>query len=225
MAKKIGILGFQKKYIAFFTVVPLLFVLALIEAPCPICDGEGIISSTGMDKVVILNMDTSLQSVTTVESCFHFRIYTYNILMTLQNNSLQQDAAGYVRLGLIDYTKGTILFTNYSIVEVPATTLVQRFFGVTFAVDLDSPTTTHVTAEVITSSAPCKSCNGTGIVALHYLPLLNSMKKTFTEVQRVAVTPIQQIEIDPADIPEELLAQEWNTDQWILEHPEGEYLD
>jgi hypothetical protein len=51
------------------------------------------------------------------------------------------------------------------------------------------------------------------------------MKKTFTEVQRVAVTPIQQIEIDPADIPEELLAQEWNTDQWILEHPEGEYLD
>lgn len=225
MAKKIGIFRFQKKYIAFFTVVPLLFVLALIGAPCPICDGEGSISSTGMDKVVILNMDASLQSVTTVESCFHFRIYTYNILMTLQNNSLQQDAAGYVRLELIDYTKGTILTTHYSIVEVPATTLVQRFFGVSFAVPLESPTTTHVTAEVITSSAPCKSCNGTGIVALHYLPLLNSMKKTFTEVQRVAVTPIQQIEIDPADIPEELLAQEWNTDQWILEHPEGEYLD
>jgi hypothetical protein len=102
MAKKIGIFRFQKKYIAFFTVVPLLFVLALIGAPCPICDGEGSISSTGMDEVVILNMDAQLYSVGSVDSCFHFTLYDYDILMTLQNSSEQQDARGYVRLELID---------------------------------------------------------------------------------------------------------------------------
>jgi len=224
MAKKIGIFRFQKKYIAFFTVVPLLFVLALIGAPCPICDGEGSISSTGMDEVVMLNMDAQLLSVTTVDSCFHFTLYDYNIHMTLQSNSEQQDARGYVRLELIDHTSGTILTTRYIIVEVPATTLIQRFFDVAFAVSLDSPTTTHITAEVVTSSVPCTSCNGTGIVALHYLPLLESMKKAFTEVQRVIVQPIEQFEInldDLEDISDEFMDQEWNTDQWILEHPEG----
>jgi hypothetical protein len=47
------------------------------------------------------------------------------------------------------------------------------------------------------------------------------MKKTFTEVQRVVVTPIERFEINLDDIPEELLTEEWNTDQWILEHPGG----
>lgn len=221
MSKKIGIFRFQKKYIAFFTVVPLLFVLALIGAPCPICDGEGSISSTGMDKVDILNMDAQLQLVSSSESCFHFSLYEYSIIMILQNNSEEHDARGYVRLELIDYTNGTILTEHYSIVEVPSGTLVQRFFGVAFAISLDSPTFTYVMAEVVTSSAPCTSCNGTGIVALHYLPLLESMKKTFTEVQRVVVTPIERFEINLGDIPEELLTEEWNTDQWILEHPGG----
>jgi len=215
MDKKKSIFRYQKKYIAFFTIVSLLCVFAFIKGECPICEGTGSISSTGMDRVVIRSTDFSLQTVSLIEGCFYYRVYFYDVVMTLQNHSELGDAAGYIRLGLIDYTTGKIITTQYSMVEVPAGTQVENSFSVVFAVNIDSPTSTIVTAEVVTSNVPCKACNGTGRVALNYLPLLDSMKKTFTEVQRLAVTPIQPAEI--RDIPEEYIGEVYDYEEWIGE--------
>jgi len=35
---------FQKKYMAFFTVVPLLVLTGLIQMECPVCEGSGYVS-------------------------------------------------------------------------------------------------------------------------------------------------------------------------------------
>ena len=212
----------KKQYFAFFTVVPLLLLLAVIKTPCPLCDGKGVISSTGMGEVTIIKVDSSLQEVGSIEGCINYIVYTYNIMLTLQNNSKTQDATGYVRLGLVNYKTSSLLASQYSLVTVPANMQIQTVSTTQFMIGLNSPTTTQVTAEVVLDEAQCKACGGTGKVSLNYQPLVNGMKKSFAKVQRIAVAPA----IPPAimeDLAHEYDAQAYNTDQWILEHPEGIY--
>ena len=35
---------FQKKYIAFFSVIPLLLITGLVQVVCPVCEGSGYVS-------------------------------------------------------------------------------------------------------------------------------------------------------------------------------------
>jgi len=211
----------KKKYIAFFTIVPLLLLLAIIKVPCPICDGSGSIYNNRMGQVAIIKVDSSLQSVGTIEGCINYIVYTYNVVLTLQNNGQLLDASGYVRLGLVDYKTSKLLNSQYTLVDVPASSQIQTFSTTQFMIGLNSPTTTAVTAEIILGDSDCQACNGTGSVALNYVPLVTSMKKTFAEVQRVGVVPILPPPINE-DLAHEQEAQMYNTEQWILEHPEAE---
>jgi hypothetical protein len=217
-AKKI-----QKKYIAFFALTPLLLLVSLVKTTCPICDGAGVISSSGMGKVTVARLDSTLLEQHTVQGCLNYVAYTYNIVLTLQNGSDSQDASGYVRMALVDYKTSKILATQYASVIAPKSTMASTGFQVVFTTGLQDPTTTTVMAEPVLSNAKCKSCNGTGKVALNYLPLLRNMKQTFTDVQRLSTIPIQLAPANMADLPEILVGQEYNTDQWIIEHPNGQW--
>lgn len=210
----------QKKYFAFFTIVPLLLVTAVVKVPCPVCDGTGDISSTGMGQVTILKTDSSLVSVGDVQGCLNYRVYVYNVVVTLQNAGIV-DGAGYVRVGLIDYTTSRVLATQYNQVYVPAKTQASNAFQSVFTVALDSPTTTLVQAETVLTSTECKACSGTGKVALNNLLFARGLKKSILESQRVAVSAYTPQIINPGDMPEELVGQEGNTDWWYIEHPEG----
>ncbi len=209
----------QKRYVAFFVVVPLLFLLAFIKVPCPICDGTGEISTTGMGEVVVTHVDATLKSVGVVAGCVNFVVYNYDVALTLQNNGKLVDANGYVWLGLVDYKTSKLLASQYVLVGVPANTEIQTTFSTTFSVGVDAPTTTQVMAEIILNNAPCQACNGTGKVALNNAPLLGAMKQTYAKEQQVSVAPIAppaMVEVSP----EEWIGQ-WDTnDQFRLQHPD-----
>ena len=211
----------QKRYVAFFVAVPLLFLLAFIKVPCPICDGTGIISTTGMGQVAVTHVDATLKSVGVVSGCVNFISYNYDVALTLQNKDEQLDANGYVKLGLVDYKTSKLLSSQYVLVSVPANMEITTTFSTTFSVGVDAPITTRVTAEVILNNAPCQACNGTGKVALNNAPLLRAMKKAYAmEQQQVSVYSIT------APAPIAVVSDEWygtegsiTADEWIAQHP------
>ena len=210
----------QKRYVAFFTMVPLLFLLGFIKVPCPICDGTGTISTTGMGQVAVIHVDATLKSVGTIEGCVNFVLYNYGVTLTLQNKDTQIDAYGYVQLGLVDYKSGKLLASQYVLVGVPANMEVQTTFSTSFSVGVDAPITTRVTAAVVLNNAPCLACNGTGKVALNQLPLLNAMKETYVKEQQISVYAIE-VPAPIAEVSDEWYGQEGSitADEWIAQHP------
>ena len=211
----------QKKYVAFFTVVPLLLLTAFIKKPCPVCNGTGEISTTGMGQVEILNVDASLKSIGVIEGCVNFIAYNYSVTLTLQNSGKLVDASGYVKLGLLDYTTSKTLATQYVLVSVPADMVLTTTFDATFMVGVDAPkTNTQVRADVILNNAPCEACNGTGRVALNQLPLLNAMKKAYAAKQLVSTAPVPPPRVITGETPEEWIGMMGTIDQFAQQHPD-----
>lgn len=210
----------KKRYVAFFVAVPLLFLLAIVKAPCPICGGTGNISTTGMGEVKVVRVDSSLQNVGLVQGCLNYVIYSYSVSLMLQNDGKLIDANGYVRLGLVDSATSKLLGTQYTLVTVPANMVIQTTFVTTFTVGIDAPTATRVTAEVMLNNAPCQACNGTGKVAFNNVPFLSAMKQTYAREQQVAVVPVAPPPIMAEIPPEDWIGQEGMTDQWYFEHPD-----
>ncbi len=91
-------------------------------------------------------------------------------------------------------------------------------FTTAFQHPLRNPSTTVVTAEPVKTIVPDKICGGTGKIPLNRLPLVNSLKKSFSQVQQVRVLPYQAPIVAEGELPEELIGQEYSTDQWIQEH-------
>jgi hypothetical protein len=209
----------QKRYIAFFTVVPMLLLLAIVQAPCPVCDGNGSIYNNRMGQVAIVKVDSSLKTVGTIEGCVNYIIYTYDVILTLQNNGQALDASGYIRLGLVDYSTSKLLSSQYTFVDVPASHQIQTLTTVQFMIGLDSPRTTEVTAEIALGDMNCQACDGRGSVPFNNVPLLTGMRESFDQVERFAIVPILPPQINE-DLAHEQEASMYNTEQWILENPE-----
>ena len=72
-------LKFQKKYLAFFTVVPLLIVTTMVEVNCPVCDGTGhMTSNPGMENVRLVEVESE-ETATMYNACGMFLFYQYAI--------------------------------------------------------------------------------------------------------------------------------------------------
>ena len=175
----------QKKHLAFFTIVPLLAATAFIKLPCPVCGSTGVVSSTGMNQVQVTKL-TSQEIDRFMAGCDTYRVYQYNITLTLENAGYQ-DAAGYVNLVLVDYQTGRILDTQFTVVEVPAETSVEHTSTTYFQmyISIDIPNRTDIQAQIVTSDVPCKACSGTGGVALNSWALSRAIRDTFIASQRV----------------------------------------
>jgi len=173
----------QGKFLAFFGIVPLLLATALIRVPCPICDGNGSVSSTGMEGVTVSKIESSTQS-TSLQACANYRLYNMDVTVTLFNSSTR-DADGFIDLYLLDYAKGTILDSEFTVEEIPAGTEVTDTFNAYFKVEVDTTGPVTVSAGVEKSGVACKACSGTGKVALNAWPFYDSMKANFTETQRI----------------------------------------
>ena len=201
---------FQKKYFAFFTLVPLLLVTALIRVPCPVCDGTGYISSTGMNKVSIIRTDSSPPQIRTVEGCLNYRVYVYDVVVIMLNGGAV-DADGYVKVALVDSATSRVMSSQLYQVFVPANTSATNAFQAVFSVPLDSPSTMAVQAEVVQDSIECKVCGGTGKVALNYLPLAQALKKGILDSQQINLAPYFAPVVQAGDMPEIEVGLENNT--------------
>ena len=124
----------QKKYLAFFTLIPLLAATAIIKVPCPVCEGSGVISSTGMSGVIVTSVQSAEQG-TFLVGCDAYRAYQYDVVLMLQNEG-EQDAGGWVALILINTETGQPLDTRYTVVEVKQGTSLTSEFTMSFLVSV-----------------------------------------------------------------------------------------
>lgn len=177
---------FQKKYLAFFTVVPLLLVTTFIDVDCPVCEGIGIVSnSLGMENVKIVDVESE-EIGTFYHACGMFLMYGYETKITLENKG-GQDAVGWLKMVLIDFAEGTPEDFQYTVVEVPAGSIWEFQFKMWFQSNHDKKRVTEVKAAILTGEVPDTTCNGTGKIALNQYPLINNLKDQFQQTYKAEV--------------------------------------
>lgn len=215
---RINIIKLQKKQIAFFTVVPLLLITALVRVPDPVCNGKGTISNTGMTKVEVVGVYSYIKNVYVNDTCLNYRMYDVDVTVTLQNNSETENADGFVKLVLIDNKTGKVLDDQIVVVQVPVMSRVSTSYSINFMTLPDAPIATRIDAAVMKGIVPDKVCNGTGTVPLNAWPFYRAMRERLTATQRIH-SDYQPRELTSSEI-EELIGQEYNTNEWAAEHPE-----
>ncbi len=174
----------QKKYIAFLTVVPLLMVTALVPVDCPVCEGDGFLSSMpGMENVKLTRIQSNEKDILR-DACSMYLMYNYDIILSLTNEG-SDTVVGFVKLVLIDFSEGEALSTQYTVIEIPGESTLDIAYNVWFETGLDEPLKTEVNAEVLIGEVPDKTCNGTGKLSLNTLFLADSLKSSFQEISRV----------------------------------------
>jgi hypothetical protein len=188
---------FQKKYIVFFAVVPLLLLTGLIQVECPVCKGTGQVSSApGMENVEILELDYTPRP-TTYDACTGYTMYVYDIKMSVKNWG-QDDARGYVELTLINLEDNSVKSQQNVALEVPGNMSLQVSYTVRFPVNETVVIIRDkIIAEVAIKGITDKTCNGTGKLSLNSWILANYFKDSLVELgrQRISIIP----DVDSAD--------------------------
>ena len=190
----------QKKYIAFFTIVPFLLASSFIKVPCPVCQATGDVSNTGMYLVTVENLEATTGGVY-LAWCGMYRVYITDISVELLNSS-SKDVNGYLSLVLFDYTTGHVLDNQYVVVNIPAHKQINAIYNVYFQVNVDDPDTVKVDARPVIETVPDKACNGTGVVSMNTWPLWEAVKESIIEAQQETIT-------EPSFIPIFLPPEDW----------------
>jgi len=183
----------SKKCIAFTAIFPLLIVTSLVNAECPVCQGDGLVSSApGMDNVVVIDFESKgpyamplmlMVPAGFVEDISVLKDYhIYNVILTVVNNG-PDDISGYVKFLLVDVTEDRVLLEGYRLLEIPGETSldVPYTFLCKSTEDL-SRLPTKFNAEVVTNDAPDVTCNGTGKTPLNSWLLVNVFKDSLLEL-------------------------------------------
>jgi hypothetical protein len=166
----------QKKFLAFFTVVPLLCATAFVKVDCPVCDGTGdMTNSLGMENVQIISLDTKEMGVM-YHACGLFLMYGYDITLTIRNQG-SQDAIGWVKMVLVDFVQSTPQDTQYTVVEVPTQSTQEIRLMLWFSSNHNQKLVTEVQAAVLTGKVMDDTCDGTGKVAANQYYLAKSLKE------------------------------------------------
>jgi hypothetical protein len=174
----------NKKHFAFFALVPLLVVTALVKGNCPVCEGTGTVNSNlAMANVKITKVEAVELGVVR-NSCGMFLMYNYNLTISIENSG-PETATGWLLLHLIDYYAGKPLDRQYSVAEVPGNKSLKITYRVSFMSGTDEPRRTEVAAEVLNGDVPCETCRGTGKVPLNTWPLVNSLKESFVQLAQI----------------------------------------
>ena len=196
---KLNKFRFQKKFFAFFTIVPALVASAIVHMPCPVCQATGDVHTDNMRWVSVVDIKASTGGVY-LAFCNIYRIYPTDITLNLINYS-DEDASGYINLVLVDYNSGIILSNQYVLATVPARKQVESVYNVFFQTNVDDPLTVKVDARVISGEVPCKACDGTGKVALNSFPFFATAKNSLLQagVQTEFTPPFIPLFIPPED--------------------------
>jgi hypothetical protein len=174
---------FQKKYFVFLMVVPLLTITAIINVDCPVCHGEGVMSAMpAMENVKLTHIES--EEIDTVrDACSSFLMYNYDVKLSLTNDG-DEDAVGFLKMILLDFTEGSVLDTQYTVIEILKETSLDVAYNIWFETGLDEKQKTIVNAFVITGDVPDITCNGTGKISINTWPLISQLKNSFQEIAR-----------------------------------------
>lgn len=177
---------FQKKYLAFFTVVPLLIVTTLIEVNCPVCDGTGhMTSNPGMENVRIVDIESE-EVGTMYNACGMFLFYNYDVTLTVENSG-DEDAIGWLKMVLIDFEEGKPMNTQYSVMEVPKQTSSIIEYSIWFVSNHDEKKVTEVATTILTGDIPDDTCDASGKIPINTWPLINNLKDKFQELVQTQI--------------------------------------
>lgn len=190
----------KTRYIAFFGVVGVVTLTALISVPCPVCDGTGKVSTAvGMENVYIVNLESDLMYINP-DFCIGYVIYKYAVDLTL-SNSVNETATGWIKLVLKDVRKGNVLDANYVGVEVPGLSTVQDSFIVWFQTTYEVNPDVTVEAVVEGGGVECLACTGAGSVPVNTWLVANGLKGSLQRVTRIETEfkPPPYIEPTPAE--------------------------
>ncbi len=181
---KINNLKFQKKYLAFFAVVPILTITAFISVPCPVCEGTGVVNSLpNTEMVSILEVDYQ-QTLGSGVPCGAYIVYKYNIKIKFLNEA-SETADGWVKILLINsqLAEGNnILDTQYVQISIPAEAVANNQYDVSFGTVMVFQEGLVVRAEVVEGNIPDFICDGTGTISVNTWPLINGFKDHFNEI-------------------------------------------
>ncbi len=174
----------QKKYIAFFTVVPLVFTVSMVKLDCPIDGGTGYLQAMpGMENVQITDSEFDEKYVVR-EVCGAYTAYKFDIVLSLENTGTE-NAEGWVKLILKDIKKGTVMDIQYMAIEIPANSAIESTYVMWFQTGLYEVGRTEVVPEVVTDQIACAISEGTGKLALNTWLLVNGLEDNFHEMARL----------------------------------------
>jgi len=190
----------QKKYLAFFGIVPLLLVTAFIQAPCPSCSGTGKVSSTNMDTVTVAGELHFQVESTFMHSCNMYRVYRTNVTLELENEG-ENDANGFIVLFLYDVATGKELSSQKIVAYVGANMKVTQTTLVAFSViAADDPEQAVQIVPIVRDGAiNCLDCNGTGRIPLNAVMLSRAIKLDSEQLgmyQEIPLLPLLPVEIE-----------------------------
>jgi len=177
------LLKIKPRTLAFIAVVPLLAATSIITAPCPVCDGTGILATTpGMENVEITEYDTNEWRITR-DACGLYILYFYDIEITLFNKG-EQTVDGWLKLTLVDISKGDqtpVVDTQYRPVELEGLSGKELSFTTVFGTGIDAWGQTEVHIEIMTGDIPDATCDGTGRVPSNTWLFVNGLKDRFVQ--------------------------------------------
>jgi hypothetical protein len=174
----------KKKYIVFFTFVPLIFAVSSLKLDCPIDGGTGYLEAMpGMVNVQITDSEFDEKYVVR-EVCGAYTSYKYDAVLSLENKG-SEVAEGWIKFILKDRKKGTIMDIQYLAVQIPANSAIESTYTIWFQSGLYEVGSTDVVPEVVTDQIECAISDGTGKVALNTWLLVNGLKDNFQEIARL----------------------------------------
>lgn len=177
---------FQKKYLAFFTFVPLLLITTFVEIECPVCNGNGyILSNPAMEQVRLVEIE-SKELQTMYHACGMFLMYLYDVKITLENQGFE-DAQGWLKMVLVDFEDGKPADAQYTVVSVPAGSAWVIEYELWFSSNHDEKRVTEVQLEILTGEISDETCDGTGKIPINTWPLVNNLKDKFRELKQAEV--------------------------------------
>jgi hypothetical protein len=163
----------KPRVMAFFAIVPLLTVTALIQKDCPVCNGSGLVDTMPeMDNVDLISM-TAVQILLTSDACTMYVMTKFRMDMRLFNNG-EKDAEGWLEMKLYEKNTDKLLCTQYSSVFVPGDSISDVTTVVAFGFpSFDIPEHVRVEVDVLKGDVDCMICSGSGRIALNMYPLIN----------------------------------------------------
>lgn len=182
-------LNIKPRYLAFFGVIGLLTLTALISVPCPVCDGTGKVSkAVGMENVRIVSIESE-QNYVNMDFCLGYILYKYTVNLTLSNSG-NEEASGWIKLVLKGRYEGAeslsnVFDVNYVGIEIPPMKTVNDSFVVWFQTAYDIPLAISVDAEVEEGAVDCLGCDGKGSVKLNTWLISNSLKGSIEKITRM----------------------------------------
>ena len=177
---------FQKKYIAFLTLVPILLLTAVIQMDCPVCDGTGyVLGAPGMEDVSLVDIDYDQRYVNRdMNMCGMFVMYLYDVTLSVVNKGLE-DTWGYVKLTLVDLVEGQVVGSEYVILAVPGNTSLDVSFVVWFrSLEDFYLLRDKVTAEIVLDEVSDMTCSGKGRLALNTWLVVIVLEDSLVELGR-----------------------------------------